>query len=422
MALSVSVIPGYQFSEAEKITQTKLNQLGRPTIALEGTINAALIPPGSITSDKLAPGLISGLSEADPAKGDWMMFEDISEGGLRRATIGDILALSTPSLPLITEVGFGDTAWIIQGGDNKQATIGDLLRQSINGQTPITTAAGVDKVADMLLLWDATAPAGSNPNRKVSVVNAVTPITSTLIEDAPALVGTIDRLNDEVLLRDASQPAGSQQVRAKLIDLLAQVGGIKAWARINANLTSSAVTGAWNSGNDLISTPAAHNLAPGDFIWFNTSNAQAPVTAFTAYYVFPVSTTVFQLYTTRDAALAQNAAMRVHIPVDNATKQFIRWATNPILASANISAFIRTTSNANDPGRYKVYFDTPLVDSLYAVQLTGSNEAGTNTNNHAPIACLTAPSAPATTYFTMEALDTDDKYQDPDYLSILVIR
>jgi hypothetical protein len=423
MPLSLRVIPGYQFGENERLTQTKLNQLGRPTIELQGSIASSAIAPGSITSDKLSPALITGLSDADPQKKDLMMFHSVDVNGLRKATIDKILALGTQTLTTISAVALTDFAWIIQAGKNSQATIADTLREAINGQSELVNVADIDPANDMLWLFDASAASGTNRNRKGKLGTAVKTITNTLIADAPSFSGTLDRTNDEVLVRDASLTAGAQHVRVKLQDLLAQVGGIKAWARINATLDSLFVDGTWVKDQDIITTATPHNLQAGDFIWFNNTYSQAPqVAAYTAYYVFPLNSTVIQLYSTRAGALAQNAAVRIDIPVDTSAKKFTRWPSNPILGGSNISAFIRNTSAANDHGRYRVFFENPILDNLYSVQLTGSDEQGGNTNNRAPIACLTAPLVVATTHFDMECHDTDDSYQDPDGLSILVIR
>ena len=373
MALSLKVVPGYQFGETERVTQTKLNQLGRPTIELQGTLASSAIAPGSITSDKLSPALITGLTAADPEKIDLLMFHDVSANGLRQTTIDKILALSTPNLTTITAVALTDFAWIIQGGNNKQATIADTLREAINGQTALPTTPEIDSAADQLLLFDASAAAGTNRNRKVAVGVTVKTVTNTLIADAPAFSGTLDRANDELLLRDASLTAGAQHVRVKLQDLLAQAGGIKGWAKINTNLSRTFVDCTWVKDPDLITTATPHNLAAGDFIWFNDTYNQAPqVAAFTAYYVFPLNATTLQLYSTKAAALAQTAAQRIDIPVDTAAKKYTRWATNPIVANSNISAIVTTRSTPGDIGYYRIFFELPLVTSNYAIQLTGS--------------------------------------------------
>jgi len=376
MALSLRVIPGYQFSENEKLTQTKLNQLGRPTIELEGTISAALIPPGSITSDKLSPGLISGLTRATPDGLDLMMFEDISSGGLRSATINEILALSTPHLDAISDVKFGDFAWIIQAaGPNKKATIENTLREGISGQTEITTAGGIDEGNDMLMLWDATALAGSNPNRKAKVGNVVASFTNILI--AKSNPGTeIDINNDEVLVRDVSLTAPNQQVRLKVKDLVAQAGGMKAWANINGAETSTSVaTNFWDADANVIGTALPLGLETGEFIWFVPTQAAAGVTAWTPYYVSMLggSSTQFRLFKTKAAALTGDTAQLVDITSSTPGRAFFYWANNPIRGSSNISAIIRTRgTTSGDHGDFRIFFETPMLTENYAVQVTGS--------------------------------------------------
>lgn len=53
MAFSFTVNPGYDFSESEKITYSKLNLLGSPVITLNGQAGSADIADGSITAAKL---------------------------------------------------------------------------------------------------------------------------------------------------------------------------------------------------------------------------------------------------------------------------------------------------------------------------------------------------------------------------------
>jgi hypothetical protein len=241
MALTLKVIPGYQFSENERLTQTKLNQLGRPTIDLQGAISSAAIGPGTITSDKLSPALITGLTpspEPTPESRDLVMIHDVSENGLRNVTIGQILALGTPALQTITDVTLDDFAWIIRGAGadkNKQANLRDTLREAINGQSELLAVADLDRTADMLFVYDASAAAGTNKNRKVKIQTAVRTVTNTLIPDATVLSGAVDPALDELLLLDASSTAGDQQRRVKVQELVKQlsVSAIKAWVNFD---------------------------------------------------------------------------------------------------------------------------------------------------------------------------------------------
>lgn len=56
MALSVSVIPGYQFANQEKVTYPSLNLLGQPTFTLSGTVETSDLANGAVTAAKSTPG------------------------------------------------------------------------------------------------------------------------------------------------------------------------------------------------------------------------------------------------------------------------------------------------------------------------------------------------------------------------------
>jgi hypothetical protein len=437
MAFSLRVIPGYQFTENEKLTQTKLNQLGRPTIELQGSISSAAIAPGSITADKLSPVLISDLTPGDPIKDDLMMYQDL-DLGLRSTTIGKILALGSPTLTQINAVTLADYAWVIQGGKDYKATIADTLREAINQQTPLDTVGAIDKTKDMLLLFDASAPDNSNKNRKATLATAVATATNTLIADATGfqLGGTLDRFNDEILMNDASLAVGSQQVRVKLNDVLIQAGGIKAWANINGAATyAQLATNLWDTTSDVIGCATPHLLNAGDVIWFVTVQPGTGVAAFTPYFVNPLGTGLqFKIYTTKAGAIAADATKVVDLIGSGAGMSFLKWVNNPIRAGNNIAAVLRTGDNTTNPssnaGQYRIYFETPMATANYAVQLTGSaysgdqdqqaliafvNVAGTNSNPD-------VTQNPSTTSFDVATGRGINEYHNPDYLMVTVFQ
>lgn len=57
--LSISFTPGYTFTAEELVTYDKLNLLGRGTFTLNGSIGAATISDGAVTTPKLADGALS---------------------------------------------------------------------------------------------------------------------------------------------------------------------------------------------------------------------------------------------------------------------------------------------------------------------------------------------------------------------------
>jgi hypothetical protein len=436
MALSLRVVPGYQFSENEKVTQTKLNQLGRPTIELQGSLSSSAIAPGSITADKLAPDIISDLTPGDPVETDLIMYQDLDLGSLRSTTIRKILDLGKSSPTKITEVTFEDYLWVIQKGKDCKATLPDTLREAVNSQTELDKVSQIDRDADTILLYDASAGTGTNKNRKAKLRTAVSAVTNTLIADTTGFPvgGVLDRFNDELLMNDASLPAGSQQVRVKLNDVLVQAGGIKAWANINGTIAiASLVTNTWDTATGVIGCAVPHLLVAGDVIWFLTNQAGAGVTAWTPYYINPFGTAQqFKLYTTKAGAIAADATKLVTLTGSGVGKSFLKWKSNPIRAGNNITAVLRTGDNTLDldsnAGQYRIFFETPMASADYSVQLTSS---GANHENQGPMVWVNvrgsdpAPKvtqSPTTTSFDVLTGLSMTNFNNPDYLFVTVFQ
>ena len=57
MAITFSVQPGYQFTDSERVTYSKLNLLGNPGIVLAGTVDSSEIQDGAVTTQKLASSI-----------------------------------------------------------------------------------------------------------------------------------------------------------------------------------------------------------------------------------------------------------------------------------------------------------------------------------------------------------------------------
>jgi hypothetical protein len=438
MPLTIEVIPGYQFAEGEKLDQTKLNQLGRPTLYLQGAISSAVVAPGSITSDKLSPTLISTLTPQLPVAADLVMFEQAGTG-LRRATVNQLLSVAIPLLPTIQEVHYGDDVFVIQKGENKQATVIDTVREIIFGQDEITSAGGIDKFQDMLMLWDYNSTEGTNKNRKARIGNVVASYTNSMIASANPFnpsAGPIDPELDEVLMKDNSLAPPDQQVRIKIKDLLAQNVGIKAWANIQAvGAPLLVVTTGWDVDQDVISTGTDNGLSTGDFIWFRAADSGAGVTAGIPYYVGVLTPRSFQLYKNKPGAMAADPLQRVDLNAPATGRAFLMWSNPPFRGEFNIAAIIRTIDPSGSsnplnqtPGYFRIYFETPLPTANYAVQVTGSYF---NSDKQKALACGinvsgTGAVPPTTLAPTAGSFDVvskqshNDDPADPNYLMVTV--
>jgi hypothetical protein len=59
MALTINLTPGYVYTDNEVDTAAKRNLLGKPTIALEGSIGTLALADGAVTTPKLVDGVLS---------------------------------------------------------------------------------------------------------------------------------------------------------------------------------------------------------------------------------------------------------------------------------------------------------------------------------------------------------------------------
>ena len=437
MALSLRVIPGYQFGETERIDQVKLNQLGRPTIELQGSIASSAIPPGSITADKLDPNLIAHLpGPTNAERKDLIMFQDATDGLLHNTTVGQIVDLGISTLTPIAAVDLlADHAWIIQKGVNCSAAVVDVLRQAINQQTALSNPTDIDPLADSLLIYDASAPVGANQNRKASVNTAVWSVTNKLIADSALFSGTLDPANDELLLRDFNATAGAQQFRIKLKDVIAQVGGIKAWANFDGTVQLDVIRNTFNAANSTIITlefdapngRKATGLKPGDWIWFHQGNAGAGVVADTPYYIYPADATTIELYRTQAGALARTQADRVTLTQNAENFLFYMWRKSggaPLVrGSANIASVIRTpNSQGEDDGRYRLFFTNQPLNANYAIFVTASSDHEGGGSEGGVIGIVDFQYAvPSTASFDVQTKNRDGSATDSKYVNVLVI-
>jgi len=433
MPLTLRVIPGYQFFEGERLDTNKLNQLGRPTIELLGSITSAIIAPGTITGDKLAPNLISSLPEKPtPTGADLLMIEDIDTTSLKRITISDITTMGLRDLPIISDVKFADYSIVLRE-DGKRASVGDFLREAIIGQTLLDAASKIDAPNDMVWLWDANAVAGTNPNRRATVSHFVSSFTNTLIATTtPMPAGdTLDPISDEVLLRDASRTSPDQQVRVPLGKLLTQVAGTKAFANISASTKIEEVSITyWDETNSVIGTAPA-DIVTGDWIWFRSSDSGSGVLPWIPYYVrlLDGQTTQFRLFNTRAAALANDTTQLVTLTPSSIGRIFLHWDATPFRSAFNITAIITTTRPSDKPGYFRVFFETAMATANYVVQLTGSRYKDDDSGTSGTVCSINVAGAqanptdtinPTATTFDVVCRSAQNHESTPDYLMITV--
>lgn len=134
MPLTVTVTPGYSFSESEKVTYPKLNLLGTPNIFINGTVGSSEIGDSVVTAAKLANNIDLSAKLADDsiplsklvggdhgsvlycdANGDWQLLTPGSDGQFLK-TQG---AGANPAWANQTGISSVPITMIVTAGSNK---------------------------------------------------------------------------------------------------------------------------------------------------------------------------------------------------------------------------------------------------------------------------------------------------------------
>jgi len=354
------------------------------SVDLEGSLGSAVIGAGSITSDKLATTVITGLTDGIPVATDTLMFHSASAGAPRECTIQQVLdlgfgAFTAASTPVLTDFVFG-----IVSGSNRKVTIADALREAINGQTALAGAASIDKASDYVLVYDASATAGTNKNRKVLVNDLVQAVTNTIIADAAVASAIAD--SDQILVNQS----GTQK-RATITQLKAAFAGMaKAWAHSTGDLTPTVFAGATCTAPNLVAI-TAHGLSNDDVVWARATTLG--ISAYTPYYASVVDANTVRLATSK-----ANRAAGTFITVTNGIHNYLtKWPSNPLLANYNVDGVIPGSATV---GHLLVDFTADMANANYAPQASGFYSSGS------PGYFFLHPYGLATTAFSVGGYDT----------------
>lgn len=166
--LSISYVAGYTFTPGELVTTDKLNLLGQPSIALDGTIGAATISDGAVTTAKLADGALS----AD-ATGRAKMADAFLTAAKLNATqdwTGKTLS-GTPTVTWSGAISFASATFTPPAG---------MLVQQVHAST--TTATAITATIPL----DDTIP--QNTEGTQILTGSITPKSATNILEIEALV------------------------------------------------------------------------------------------------------------------------------------------------------------------------------------------------------------------------------------------
>ena len=81
MAVTATVTPGKVFGDADVITKETLNQLGQPTISIDGSVGSLALADGSVTGAKIAGDAAIALTQLEPiARGKIIVGNASSDG------------------------------------------------------------------------------------------------------------------------------------------------------------------------------------------------------------------------------------------------------------------------------------------------------------------------------------------------------
>lgn len=357
MPLSLTLVWAVRPQDGERFSMSRFREImDGLSVSLEGSLGSAVIGTGSITSDKLADTLITGLTDATPLASDTLMFHSAAAGQPRECTIQNVLdlgfgAFSAASTPALTDFAFG-----LVGGNNRKYTLADGLREAINGQTELTGAASIDKASDYVLVYDASAGAGTNKNRKTLVNALVQSVTNTLIADATAASSVA---SSDLLLISQS---GTQK-QATVAQLQAAIGSgvAKAWANITGNQSTTAFSGvAYTAPNTL--TITGHGLSNDDVIW--TTGTGNGLTQYVPYYVSVVDANNVKVATSK----ANRAAGTFVTITTSGAHNIVKWTSNPVINSFNVDGVCPAGTNA---GSLVVDFTTDMANANFVPTVSG---------------------------------------------------
>tara|TARA_R110000824_G_scaffold28180_7_gene95001 strand:+ start:9027 stop:9968 length:942 start_codon:yes stop_codon:yes gene_type:complete len=167
MPFSISLTQGYTFSTdgTDKVTYSKLNQLGAPVISLSGTINEADIDGDAVTTPKIKDDAVTGPKIIDGAIGLSHLLAADQGTFLHHGAAGwELLPPGTDGQVLTTKGAAADATWSVVPGVTTVAP---------NNITPGTAGEHLVTDGDGNTAWEPQA-AGDAPgvitrNSKVTV-------------------------------------------------------------------------------------------------------------------------------------------------------------------------------------------------------------------------------------------------------------
>lgn len=426
MSLSIQVVWGGRWDAGQRLTPELINRIFEgASFLLQGTLDAAAIGPGSLTSSMIGVTFVNGLPTAVPEGIDWVIGHDVSVGAPRKFSINAILSLGFGAAAAVTVLSETDEFGVLVAGVAKKITLPLVRTELIDApNTLIWTTVAI--TADRVLIHDASANESKSAtaaqlvrsvtDRVVATAGSATVYTVTsgytlaafatgarLIAKFHAANGTAPTINVDGLGAKALLTADAQAITpgriaiGQIVELVydaAAAAGAGAWLA----LTITAIGGrssvvfngslvvAWygsedgvvDAANDWITTVGPHSLVTGEVVWFRDAPGAMPL-ANKPYYAIVLDAYRYRLGSTKANALA---GVYLQIPAQD-TLDVYHWASDPILSAVNVDGVISPY-----PGRYIIDFSVPMANANYAVAVT--SEYKDAVSNQATNACVDA--------------------------------
>lgn len=174
MAVTATVTPGKVFGDSDVITKETLNQLGQPTVTIDGSVGSLALADGSVTGTKIAGDAAIALTKLeDIARGRVVIGNSSSDGAIVDASgngkilvgdgtdlnsvavSGDVTLASTGAVTIANDavqVGMLHTDVAASGGGLEKAVGGIQIKD--DGIDPITKITGHADRKGQIIAYD----------------------------------------------------------------------------------------------------------------------------------------------------------------------------------------------------------------------------------------------------------------------------
>jgi hypothetical protein len=179
MAVTATVTPGKVFGDADVITKETLNQLGQPTISIDGGVGSLALADGSVTNAKIAGDAAIALTQlAAIARGRIIVGNASSDGALIDASAsgqvlvgngtdlnsvpvsGDVTIASSGAVTIVSDavhIAMLNADVIVSDGGLEKAVGGIQIKN--DGIDPLTKITGhADRIGQLISYDDSGDP------------------------------------------------------------------------------------------------------------------------------------------------------------------------------------------------------------------------------------------------------------------------